>query len=64
MLMTNGAFARLGPSPHRIWISSTPPSTARITGAISLGQISSRGSKFSAAVGLIIGGFNWLNSST
>ena len=63
-LMTGGAFGRPAGNPQRNCASSTPSAWRRTMGAISVGQISSRGSKFGGVVGRISGRRRWLNSST
>src|SRR5438874_10975572 len=44
-LITGAPFGRPGGKPHRSWTSSTPSSRRRKTGAVSVGQISLRGSR-------------------
>ena len=44
--MTGGPFGRAGGKPHLSFTSSTPSSRRRKMGAVSVGQMSSRGSKF------------------
>src|SRR5271170_452567 len=50
-LITGAPFGRAGGKPQRSWTNSSPSSRRRMTGAGSVGQISSRGSRFGAAAG-------------
>src|SRR5689334_6013431 len=51
-LMTGAPFGRAGGNPHLNSANSfLPSSSRRMTGALSVGQISSRGSRFGAAFG-------------
>src|SRR3954447_3073020 len=50
-LMTGAPFGRPGGKPQRNRANSKPSSTCRITGAVSVGQMSSRGSRLGAALG-------------
>src|SRR5215204_6550671 len=61
-LMIGAPFDRGGGKPHRSCASSTPSSRRRKTGAVSVGQISSRGSRLGAAVGNTTGARIWLNA--
>src|SRR6266567_5443774 len=55
-LITGGPFGRAGGKPHRNSVNSfVPSSSRRITGALSVGQMSSRGSRFGAAFGHLTG---------
>src|SRR4051812_31021362 len=54
-LIPGAPFGRAGGTPQRNWTSSTPCSRRRNTGAVSVGQISSRGSRLGAAVGKTTG---------
>ena len=63
-LMTGGALGRLGAKPQRSWASSTPFLARRMIGAVSVGQISSRGSRLGIAPDVLRGSLRWLNSST
>src|SRR5437763_12395358 len=55
-LMTGGPLGRAGGKPHRKSENSfVPSSRRRMTGARSVGQMSSRGSRFGAAFGHFIG---------
>src|SRR5436309_3081523 len=61
--MTGPALGRAAGNPHRSILKSLVPSSSRrITGAGSVGQMSSRGSRFGAAVGKRIGALIWLNA--
>jgi hypothetical protein len=54
--MTGGALGRAGGNPHRRSANSfVPSSSRRITGAVSVGQILSRGWRFGIAVGHLTG---------
>ena len=63
-LITGPALGRPGAKPQRSCTSSTPPSAKRRTGAVSVGQMSSRGSRFGIATGTFSGRRVWLNAST
>ena len=49
--ITGAPFRRPGGKPQRSRANSKPSSICRITGAVSVGQISSRGSRLGADVG-------------
>src|SRR5438477_7075255 len=54
-LMIGAPFGRAGGKPHRNSTNSfVPSSSRRITGALSVGQMSSRGSRLGAALGHLI----------
>src|SRR6059058_3529001 len=62
-LMMGAALGRAGGKPHRNSANSFVPSASRrITGALSVGQMSSRGSRFGAALGHLTGMRVWLNA--
>src|SRR5689334_11133812 len=50
-LMIGAPFGRAGGKPQRSWTNWASSSVWRMTGAVSVGQISSRGSRFGAARG-------------
>src|SRR5215831_14670876 len=54
-LMIGAPFGRAGGKPQRRCTISTPSSRRRKTGAVSVGQMSSRGSRLGATVGNTIG---------
>src|SRR5207247_1521229 len=62
-LMIGAPFGRAGGKPQRSCTISTPCSRRRKTGAVSVGQISSRGSRLGADVGNTTGARIWLNAS-
>jgi hypothetical protein len=62
-LMTGAPFGRAGGKPQRGCTSSTPSSRRRKTGGVSVGQISSRGSRLGTAVGNTTGARIWLNAA-
>src|SRR5215831_3446191 len=62
-LMTGGPFGRAGGKPQRNCTISAPAPRRRKTGAGSVGQMSSRGSRFGAAVGSTTGAPIRLNAS-
>src|SRR5690349_14757927 len=62
-LMTGAPFGGAGENSQRSCASSTPSSRRRKTGAVSVGQISSRDSRLGAAVGNTTGARIWLNAS-
>src|SRR6266550_3655149 len=62
-LMMGAPFGRAGGKPHRNSANSFVPSSRRITGALSVGQISSRDSRFGAAFGHLTGMRVWLNAA-
>ena len=62
--MTGGPLGRAGGEPHRSSVNSfVPSSSRRMTGALSVGQMSSRGSRFGAEVGHLTGMRVWLNAA-
>src|SRR5438067_13793612 len=64
-LMTGGPFGLPGGKPHRNSANSLVPSSSRrITGALSVGQLSSRGSRLGAAFGHLTGIRVRLNAAT
>src|SRR5207248_4725961 len=63
-LMMGAPFGRAGGKPHRNSAKSFAPSSSRrITGALSVGQMSSRGSRFGAAFGHLTGIRVWLKAA-
>src|SRR5205823_1625427 len=63
-LMMGAPFGRAGGKPHRNSTNSfVPSSRRRITGALSVGQMSSRGSRFGAALGHLTGRRVWLKAA-
>src|SRR5438477_12457425 len=63
-LMMGAPFGRAGGKPHRNSAKSfVPSSNRRITGALSVGQMSSRGSRLGAAFGHLTGMRVWLNAA-
>src|SRR5205823_7391978 len=63
-LITGAPLGRAGGKPHRKSAKSfVPSSNRRITGALSVGQMSSRGSRFGAAFGHLTGMRVWLNAA-
>src|SRR5947207_182541 len=62
-LMTGAPFGRVGGKPHLSCASSTPSSRRRKTGAVSVGHMSSRGSRLGAAFGNTTGARIWLKAA-
>src|SRR5436190_4853997 len=63
-LMMGAPFGRAGGKPHRNSANSlVPPSGRRIAGALSVGQMFSRGSRFGAALGHLTGMRVWLKAA-
>jgi hypothetical protein len=62
-LMIGAPLGRAGGNPHRNCTISTRGSRRRNTDAGSVGQVSSRGSRFWAAVGKTTGARIWLNAA-
>src|SRR5437868_1304166 len=62
-LITGAPLGRAGGKPQRNCTISTPFSRRRKTGASSVGQMSSRGSRFGAAVGNTTGARIWLKAA-
>src|ERR671927_1182886 len=63
-LMIGAPLGRAGGNPHRNWTNSfVPYSSRRMTGALSVGQMSSRGSKLGAAFGHLTGIRVWLKAA-
>src|SRR6266853_2079896 len=63
-LMMGAALGRAGGKPHRNSANSfVPSSNRRITGTLSVGQMSSRGSRFGAALGHLTGMRFWLKAA-
>ena len=60
--MTGAPFGCGGGKPQRSCTISTPSSRRRKTGAVSVGQMSSRGSRLGAAFGNTTGTRIWLNA--
>ncbi len=61
--MTGAPFGRPGGKPHRSSENSLVSSSIRrMMGARSVGQMSSRGSRFGTAAGNLIGIRSWLNA--
>src|SRR5947207_4384937 len=62
--MIGAPLGRAGGKPHRNSENAfVPSSSRRITGALSVGQMSSRGSKFGAAFGHLTGIRVWLKAA-
>src|SRR5438270_11513565 len=63
-LMMGAPFGRAGGKPHRSSANSfVPSSSRRITGALSVGQMSSRGSRLDGAFGHLTGMRVWLKAA-